>query len=202
MEKPNKFESLLPVGYEEKDIFDRKNVNVQIICGLIGLVLLGCFLALGIFLHTQIYGPSKSKFMNTHPLLFIVLFIVALTVVMVLHELVHGLVYKIVAKNEKLKFGITGFMLYCTTPSIYLYRKQMIIASLLPFIVIGLSLFIPLFFISDSLVFVCLLMIFSIHFTISLEDLYFTGKLLFKYKEKDTLITNNGIKLTIYTRIK
>src|SRR5690606_17497437 len=112
-----------------------------------------------------------------------------------LHELTHGSVYKIYTK-QKLKFGLTLFVVYCGVPNIYVNIKVALTSVSAQFVLYSIILIPILILISANLIYLSLLLVFGIHFSGCVGDLYVTYILL---KSKGKILMNDtGPKQTFY----
>lgn len=121
----------------------------------------------------------------------------SMVVYVVLHELTHGVFYKIFTR-EKLTFGLTLTVAYCGVPNLYLKKVPAIVSALAPFVVFSIVFGVPLFFITNYWTYVILAILFSLHFSGCIGDLYVSILLIFKYKGKNVLVNDTGPKQTFY----
>ena len=188
------FERDLPEGYRQVKHIDAKNLKLGIIFNLIGsliaiaVILLGCI-------------PFFVSGTDISPFLFgaLVLGLIASFVYVVLHELVHGAAYKKLT-GEKLTFGLSWSCAFCGVPKIYTYRRTALIAVLAPFVVFSLLFGIlaaVLYFVSLPL-YLILVFLFGFHVGGCAGDLYVTILLLFKFKDKGTLMRDTGPEQFFY----
>lgn len=188
------FERELPEGYRQVKHIDAKNLKLGIIFNLIGsliaiaVILLGCI-------------PFFVSGTDISPFLFgaLVLGLIAMFVYMVLHELVHGAAYKKLT-GEKLTFGLSWSCAFCGVPKIYTYRRTALIAVLAPFVVFSLLfaiLTVALYFVSPVL-YLASVTLLGLHLGGCVGDLYVTILLLFKFKDKGTLMRDTGPEQFFY----
>ena len=117
----------------------------------------------------------------------------------ILHELTHGAVYKALTK-EKLRFGITWSAAFCGVPDIYTYRDtalKSLGAPLVLFSVILIPLLIWLYRV-DAGWYLVAGVIFSLHISGCIGDLYMTALFLTKFKDPATLMRDTGPEQWIY----
>jgi hypothetical protein len=120
-------------------------------------------------------------------------FLVIMFAYIVLHELVHGAAYKKMT-GEKLTFGMSWSCAFCGVPHIYVYRNASLFAVLAPFTVFTL-IFIPLtvvLYFVNPIFYIFSALLLGFHLGGCSGDLYVTYLLLFKYKDKRTLIRDLG----------
>lgn len=188
-----KYEDILPNDYKEAKVIDAKKKSTAIIFNLGALIIMMVVIAIGLLL----YPYELSIDFSPRTSLFLLGLLGAMIIYIVLHELTHGLVYKIFTK-QKLTFGITFSCAFCGVPNIYVYRKVAMFAIIAPFVLFTIVFGIPLFFIKDSLIYSLTLLMFAIHVSGCIGDLYGFSLFLFKYRKKDTLMNDTGPKQTFY----
>ena len=116
----------------------------------------------------------------------------------ILHELTHGLVYKVMTK-QKLTFGLTLSCAFCGVPNIYVTRKTALLAILAPFVVFTI-IFIPLIIVLPAnMINLALVIIFGIHFSGCVGDLY--GTIVLITLKGKILMNDTGPKQTFYREI-
>lgn len=189
----------LPEGYRTAKIVDAKEKKTSVLLMLSASVLT----ALALTAVFSAAGGLKSVFAQygkaeilTADLIFLASFVLYL----VLHELVHGAAYKALT-HQKLTFGFSLTVAYCGVPDVYTSRKTALIALLAPFITFSVIL-IPLtvwFYSFNKLYYFLSGILFSVHFGGCVGDLYMTYLLLFRYKDRKTLVNDTGPKQTIYS---
>lgn len=188
----------LPQNYKEILHIDATHKKFGIIFNLIALLVLVAVLA--VVLPTADYTAFAVLLENpVQLLLFEVGVLLAIVAYIVLHELVHGVAYKALT-GQKLTFGLKWSCAFCGVPDIYVYRKAALIALLAPFVVFT-AIFIP-----GTIVFGCMRSVLYVPFGVLLGlhwggcsgDLYMTGLLLFRYKDKGLLVRDTGPEQFLY----
>lgn len=184
-----KYYEELPMGYREVKVIDAKDKKTITIFNLVAIFMM--IVAFVPFLVLKPLSISNSNLLLPFPLIMIL----GMVLYIILHELTHGIAYKIFTK-QKLTYGITIFVAFCGVPHIYVSKKVALIAVLAPFVVFS-TLLIPILIIMPAnLIYLALVMIFSIHFSGCVGDLYVTYVLL-KLKD-DVLMNDTGPKQTFY----
>lgn len=191
----------LPEGYRTARIVDAKEKKTSVRL----MAFASLFTALPLTAVIFAAGGLKSVFAQyskaeilTADLIFLASFVLYL----VLHELVHGAAYKALT-HQKLTFGFSLTVAYCGVPDVYTSRKTALIALLAPFITFSVIL-IPLtvwFYSFNKLYYFLSGILFSAHFGGCAGDLYMTYLLLFRYRDRKTLVNDTGPKQTIYSKI-
>lgn len=195
------YETQLPQNYKEVFHIDARDKKIGLLLNLISLIpFIGVFLLLFFTAELNVErlfdgNLDGSKWL----LLFCLVLILSIIAYMVLHELVHGAVYKVLTKR-KLKFGISWSCAFCGVPDVYTYRTTAFLALIAPFAVFGVI------FLALTIVFAFLHPVYYALFAILLGvhlggccgDLYMTGLLLFKYKNKELLMRDTGPEQWIY----
>lgn len=189
----------LPENYEldfKLDSTSKKMKNAGTIYSLIVLlvVLSLCIGIRHLTVGLNIELPELGMY-----LIKVMVFVVAMLLYVVLHEVVHGISYKILTK-EKLTFGIKLPVAYCGVKDIYTTKKTSLIALLSPFVVFTIIFLIPLFFISNSLDYLIVSYLLSMHISGCIFDLYDTYLLVVKYKNKDVLVYDDGPTQSFYVK--
>ena len=181
------FEFSLPEGYREVYHIDAKDRKTGL---KLTAAAAAIFVVLGILLFLF---ADLSEFDFDYLLLYDGVWLAAMIVYIVLHELVHGAVYKAMT-HQKLTFGLTWSAAFCGVPDIYTYRKaalSSLVAPLTVFTLILLPLTIWLRSVDTGWYIVCSLL-FAIHFSGCVGDMYVTSLFLTKFKDPRTLMRDTG----------
>ena len=181
------FEFSLPEGYREVYHIDAKDKKTGL---KLTAAAAAIFVVLGILLFLF---ADLSEFDFDYLLLYDGVWLAAMIVYIVLHELVHGAVYKAMT-HQKLTFGLTWSAAFCGVPDIYTYRKaalSSLVAPLTVFTLILLPLTIWLRSVDTGWYIVCSLL-FAIHFSGCVGDMYVTSLFLTKFKDPRTLMRDTG----------
>jgi hypothetical protein len=181
------FEFSLPEGYREVYHIDAKDRKTGL---KLTAAAAAIFVVLGILLFLF---ADLSEFDFDNMLLYDGVWLAAMIVYIVLHELVHGAVYKAMT-HQKLTFGLTWSAAFCGVPDIYTYRKaalSSLVAPLTVFTLILLPLTIQLRSVDTGWYIVCGLL-FALHFSGCVGDMYVTGLFLTKFKDPRTLMRDTG----------
>ncbi len=195
------YETALPQNYKEAFHIDARSKKVGLVMNLLSFIPLIGVIILVVF--TADINLSEFRDASPSQLLWVALFCVVLMLsivaYMILHELVHGVVYKAMTK-QKLKFGLSWSCAFCGVPDVYTYRKTAFLALIAPFAVFGV-LFAALavvFYFFNPVLYVLFAFLFGMHVGGCVGDLYMTGLLLFKYKDKKILMRDTGPEQWIY----
>ena len=126
-------------------------------------------------------------------------YLILYAVYIVLHELVHGCAYKTLT-GEELTFGISWSCAFCGVPSIFTYRRTMLIAVLAPFVLFTL-IFIPMtivFYFVNPIYYLAMALVFASHLGGCAGDLYVYYLLMTKFKSEKTLLRDTGPEQFFY----
>lgn len=187
------FERAIPEGYREVYHIDAANKKTGLLLTLGSLLIAACLIFF-FFLSVDSLSIDLRNLMKYN-----LVFLVVMLAYVILHELTHGAVYKALTK-EKLRFGITWSAAFCGVPDIYTYRDtalKSLVAPLVLFSVILLPLLIWLYRVDAGWYLVAGL-IFSLHISGCIGDLYMTALLLTKFKDPATLMRDTGPEQWIY----
>ena len=185
------FEKELPDGYQEVLTLDPKSKKGRRI-SLIGLAIIVIGLALAILLiGVRKIFDAIGAMPRGQMWLVILIYFVMLFLYIIVHELIHGLFYKIFT-HQKLKFGTNGKVAYCGVPGIYVYHHAIMLILIAPCVVLTTAFLIPIILISNALIRFLLAVLLVIQFAGCIYDLYDFFVLLFKYRNKKTLIYDDG----------
>lgn len=184
----------LPENYKVVKTIDAKNAKTVIWMNLVAIVLM----VASILPFLLIKDFSLADVQPKELLLGAIVLIVGMIGYIILHELVHGLVYKLMTK-QKLTFGLTLSCAFCGVPNIYVTRKTALLAILAPFVVFSL-IFIPVIIILPAnIINLALVIIFGVHFSGCVGDLY--GTLVLISLKGDILMNDTGPKQTFYKKV-
>ena len=187
----------LPDGYIIDKVIDAKDdIKIKILFSILPMfiftIVFLCFLPAIIIKYKE--TPNADNM--TVALLILV---VEMIVYVIFHELTHGALYKILTK-EKLTYGFTLTVAYCGVPNLYLKKVPALLAALAPLVVYSILFTVPLFFINDISYFIATIILFSLHISGCIGDLYVSILLIFKYNGKDVLVNDTGPKQTFYIK--
>ena len=187
------FERAIPEGYREVYHIDAANKKTGLLLTLGSLLIAACLIFF-FFLSIDSISIDLRNLMKYN-----LVFLVVMLAYVILHELTHGAVYKTLTK-EKLRFGITWSAAFCGVPDIYTYRDtalKSLGAPLVLFSVILIPLLIWLYRVDAGWYLVAGL-IFSLHISGCIGDLYMTALFLTKFKDPATLMRDTGPEQWIY----
>lgn len=188
------YETELPSGYEPVYEIDAKNTKTGLLLNGASLVLL--VLTVLPFLPTI---AGRCPFVGARPertIPVLGVFLLSMLVYLVLHELVHGAAYWLLTRR-KLAFGITWSAAYCGVPDIYVYRTAGLIATAAPFVVFTVVLLpLALALRNDPLLYLPAVLLFALHVSGCVGDLYNIVLLLFRFRDPALLMRDTGPKQT------
>ena len=194
------YELDLPSGYKLVKHIDAKDKKTGIIFNLIAFLVLIVVMIVSFIAVNNNGGLTFDIDPGTYLIGLLVFFLVMIAYI-ILHELVHGIAYYALTK-QKLTLGLSWSCAFCGVPNIFCNRKTALIALVSPlitFTVILIPVTIILFSV-NSLVFIASSFILGLHLGGCSGDIYMTILLLFKYKDKDTLIKDTGPEQYIYVK--
>lgn len=193
-------EKELPGGYEQAFYMNAKSVKMGIVFNLVALVVLIAVMVLAIFFWGLYPDRTLMKEMDEVSNLAISsTFLLVMILYMILHELVHGIAYKALT-GEKLTFGLSWSCAFCGVPSIYVYRKAAIISAAAPLVVftVIMLLIMGVLYFTNVLIYFLGALVFGFHLGGCGGDFYLICLLLFKFKDKRTLVRDTGPEQFIY----
>lgn len=171
------------------------NKKLAIILNLLNIPLIFIF----IYFFTWVGNMLGVKFeIVEHTYLSLIYFLPVYIFLIIIHELIHGLFFKLFSLKNKVKFGFKWKqgMAYAISPGSLYNRKQMLLISLAPFMLISLALTILAGIGIFSGVFYILLS--SVHAAGCIGDFYYTYLLAIKYRNQDILAEDTETGLIIY----
>lgn len=181
----------LPNGFIEDYKIDAKKTSVGILLNVVAAVI-GVVVAFVCWVLK--YGLTFIKVADGEAmnwLLSLLLCLAGLVLYMILHELTHGAAYKLLTK-QKLTFGLTLTVAYCGLKEGYVNKKTAIIAMLAPFVIHSIWMVVAICLIPQMVWSWWLILLFALHFGGCCGDLYGTLILLFRYRGKAVLLSDNG----------
>ncbi len=193
--KQANFEKELPEGYVEAKVVDAKNPKFLLLMNLAALLMAAVCLVLAIVLIRPFEAPTSDN--GTH----LMIMFAAMIVYIVLHEVVHGIAYKL-QTGEKLTFGLSLTVAYCGMPHIYVYRRAAMIAVLAPFLLFSLLFGAAILIFSDPWDRFYAAILFAVHFSGCVGDLYCAILYLVKFRDPTTLMRDTGPKQSFYIKKK
>lgn len=183
--KKKNYEKELPEGYKEIFTVDATAKKFTIYMNLIAFVLVMAVAVPAFLILKPLENAEKIGIVS------LLWFIAAMFAYIVLHELVHGAAYKLTT-GQKLTFGFTASVAYCGVPDIYVYRKASLIALLAPFTVFSIVFIAATVIVSNPIdKFLCAVL-FGIHFSGCVGDLYDSLLYIFKFRDSATLMRDTG----------
>ena len=193
------YEAELPQNYKLIKTIDAKNAKVGIVLNLIALLavvacIVGAYFIIGVSLKDLIGFDDNYGLGN---IIRLAVFLVVMVVYVILHELVHGAAYKALTK-QKLTFGLTLTVAFCGVPQIYVYRKTALISVLAPFVVFLPVFLVLCFVLPNPLEKLLAATMLGMHVGGCSGDLWVAGLLLFKLRDKSTLMNDTGPRQTFY----
>lgn len=191
--KKKNYERELPEGYKAIYTVDATTKKFTIVMNLVALALMAVIIVPPALVIRPWDNPESISMIS------LLWFIAAMFAYIVLHELVHGAAYKLTT-GQKLSFGFTASVAYCGVPDIYVYRKASLIALLAPFVVFSIVFGAATAIISNPVdKFMCFVL-FAIHISGCVGDLYDSLLYLFKFRDPATLMRDTGPVQTFYLK--
>ena len=195
------FEREIPEGYSLALYIDARKKKFGIIFNLIALLVMTA--TVGIALIPILMGGGIMQIFDTDPTVVVIVyfsFIASIIIYTVLHELVHGAAYKMLT-GERLTFGMSWSCAYCGVPNIYVYRGAALVAVCAPFVCFTLLL-LPLtvwLYGVNYLAYIAAAALLGVHLGGCSGDIYVLLLLLFRFKDKRTLVRDTGPEQFVYT---
>lgn len=190
------YEENLPEGYSEALVIDANDKKhgrkMQIAAGITVAVLINLFF----FIYAL---PRLGEIGAGFSVLKCLGVVIAYPLYIVLHELTHGLVYKLLTK-KKLTFGFKPPSAYCGVPDVYTYRITSLLSLAAPFTVYSVIFILLFFIIGDPFSKAMLLLLFTLHISGCMGDLYGLRLYLFRFKSPATLRKDSGPRQAYYTK--
>lgn len=191
--KKKHFESTLPEGYREVFRLDASSPKIGIAMNLAALGILIPILVLA----ARVIQPTG--FLANFRVFRQIWLVAAMFAYIVLHELVHGAVYKLLT-GQKLTFGITLSVAYCGVPNIFVYRAPALMAVLAPFVVFCPVFLVPAFLCSNPWDKFYFMVLFAVHLSGCVGDLYDALLFLFRFRDPSILMRDTGPQQTFYQK--
>lgn len=182
----------LPQGYEEALTFDLKKDKKLVVW----LNVLSVF-ALIPFLPLWFWMTWKMN-VQVDPSLNLLILLIGIVVMLILHEAVHGIFFKL-GTDQKVKFGFNGLFAYAGAPGIYYKKKYYLMIGLAPLALVSLLL-IVLMLLFREVALLPLYLIFVVHFSGCVGDMYVCAKI--RKLPDEALLVDTGLSMTAYTRSK
>jgi hypothetical protein len=192
------YELQLPSEYKIDKVINCEKQSTIFIFTLINFFVTAALIILGIIISFSLNESIETKFEGFYGLLGI-LFLILIVAVVIGHELIHGLFYKIFTK-QKLTFGISLSAAFCGVPHVYVRKKAMLITCLAPCVIFSFVFLVLMIVFFSSLYYILFLVLFAVHFGGCVGDIYCAILFIFKYKNKDILINDTGLKQSIYVK--
>ena len=196
--KENNFVKEVPSGYVQVKYINAKNVKVGLIFNAICLLVAAAVITVAVLLAVN----SGENIAEANPIKTLIVTIIGIAVFfayIILHELVHGVAYK-QQTGEKLTFGLSWSCAYCGVPNVYVYRKTAIIAVAAPLIIFSIIFMATsaVAFFLDKTFFLLSAAILGFHLGGCSGDIYVLALLIFKFKNKKTLMRDTGPEQYFY----
>lgn len=192
------YELDVPSDYKVSKVIDCKDPKTAFLFTLFSLIISIILIVIGIFIKLSLIKEEET-IGNIELFILTSGFLIGYIIIIIAHELIHGLFYKIYTK-QKLTFGITLTAAFCGVPNVYVRKKAMMITCMAPCVILSMIFLILMIVFFDSSLYIFFLLLFSLHFGGCIGDIYCCILFLFKYKNKDILINDTGLKQTIYVK--
>lgn len=194
------FEEELPEGYRAAYEIDAEKFKTQLLINLaaLGLAAVAAAAVLPGLHPIRTFADYLSSGSGFGPVIrWLLIFLTVSLAYVVLHELTHGLAYKLLT-GRKLSFGISGSVAYCGVRGIKVYRKAAMISLVAPFAVFNIVFLTGVLLPLSPAVRLFFAIMFIVHFSGCVGDLYDLMLYLFKYRDPRTLMEDTGPKQIFY----
>ena len=187
------FEFEVPEGYRQVYHIDAadKKTGLKLTLGAMAILIV---VVAVLFVFADLKSLDFGKLIE-----YDLAFIGIALVYIVVHELTHGAVYKALT-HQKLRFGITWSAAFCGVPDIYTYRRTALLSLVAPLTVWTIVLLpLTLWLRSvDTGWYITIGLVFAIHISGCVGDMYVTWLFLTKYKDPRTLMRDTGPEQWMY----
>ena len=187
------FEFEVPEGYRQVYHIDAadKKTGIKLTLGAMAILIV---VVAVLFVFADLKSLDFGKLIE-----YDLAFIGIALVYIVVHELTHGAVYKALT-HQKLRFGITWSAAFCGVPDIYTYRRTALLSLVAPLTVWTIVLLPLTIWLRgvDTGWYITIGLIFAIHISGCVGDMYVTWLFLTKYKDPRTLMRDTGPEQWMY----
>lgn len=187
------FEFEVPEGYRQVYHIDAadKKTGIKLTLGAMAILIV---VVAVLFIFADLKSLDFGKLIE-----YDLAFIGIALVYIVVHELTHGAVYKALT-HQKLRFGITWSAAFCGVPDIYTYRRTALLSLVAPLTVWTIVLLPLTIWLRgvDTGWYITIGLIFAIHISGCVGDMYVTWLFLTKYKDPRTLMRDTGPEQWMY----
>ena len=187
------FEFEVPEGYRQVYHIDAadKKTGLKLTLGAMAILIV---VVAVLFIFADLKSLDFGKLIE-----YDLAFIGIALVYIVVHELTHGAVYKALT-HQKLRFGITWSAAFCGVPDIYTYRRTALLSLVAPLTVWTIVLLPLTIWLRgvDTGWYITIGLIFAIHISGCVGDMYVTWLFLTKYKDPRTLMRDTGPEQWMY----
>ena len=187
------FEFEVPEGYRQVYHIDAadKKTGLKLTLGAMAIMIV---VVAVLFVFADLKSLDFGKLIE-----YDLAFIGIALVYIVVHELTHGAVYKALT-HQKLRFGITWSAAFCGVPDIYTYRRTALLSLVAPLTVWTIVLLPLTIWLRgvDTGWYITIGLIFAIHISGCVGDMYVTWLFLTKYKDPRTLMRDTGPEQWMY----
>jgi len=187
------FEFEVPEGYRQVYHIDAadKKTGLKLTLGAMAILIV---VVAVLFVFADLKSLDFGKLIE-----YDLAFIGIALVYIVVHELTHGAVYKALT-HQKLRFGITWSAAFCGVPDIYTYRRTALLSLVAPLTVWTIVLLPLTIWLRgvDTGWYITIGLIFAIHISGCVGDMYVTWLFLTKYKDPRTLMRDTGPEQWMY----
>ena len=187
------FEFEVPEGYRQVYHIDAadKKTGLKLTLGAMAILIV---VVAVLFIFADLKSLDFGKLIE-----YDLAFIGIALVYIVVHELTHGAVYKALT-HQKLRFGITWSAAFCGVPDSYTYRRTALLSLVAPLTVWTIVLLPLTIWLRgvDTGWYITIGLIFAIHISGCVGDMYVTWLFLTKYKDPRTLMRDTGPEQWMY----
>lgn len=187
------YEETLPEGYVTAKTVDAADKKFGMTVRTVSLAVTASVAAASYFII------RPRDFFHNFDGIVILIILSAAAAYLLLHELVHGAAYWLLTRR-KLKFGVTAAAAYCGVPDVYVYRSCALTSLFAP-----LAVFIAAFGGAAAVLenewhkfFAAVLL--AYHLGGCVGDIYNMILLLFRFRDRSTLMRDTGPKQIFYVK--
>lgn len=190
------YEEILPEGYSEAFAVDANDKKQGMRLQIAVIITFAALFNVLFFIYAL---PRLGGIAAGFSIFKCIVFVLSYPLYIVLHELTHGLVYKLLT-GKKLTFGFKPPSAYCGVPDVYTYRITSLLSLSAPFTVFSILFLLLFFIIGDPFSRAMILLLFALHISGCVGDLYGIGLFLFKFRSPATLRRDLGPRQVYYVK--
>ena len=190
------YEEKLPEGYSETFVIDANDKKQGMGLQAAVIITVAALVNVFFFIYTL---PRLGEIAAGFTVIKCICFVIAYPLYIVLHELTHGLVYKLLT-GKKLTIGFKPPSAYCGVPDVYTYRSTSLLSLFAPLTVYSILFVLLFLIINEPFSRTMILLLFALHLSGCVGDLYGIGLFLFRFKSPAALRRDFGPRQVYYTK--